>query len=78
MARLTAVLAGLRDVPVEKLCDELLDRILDGRPDDDVAVLAVRCHPEGRSTSIPCPACHRADRGSPERVRVADRDAPSR
>jgi phosphoserine phosphatase RsbU/P len=42
LARLTAVLAELTDLPVEQLCDRLLDRIVDGRADDDIALLAVR------------------------------------
>ena len=45
-ARLVGHLAEMPDVPLEKLCDQLLDRITAGRADDDIAVLAVRCHPE--------------------------------
>ncbi len=44
--RLREVLAGLAGDPVDALCDRLLDRILTGPIDDDVAILAVRCHPE--------------------------------
>jgi phosphoserine phosphatase RsbU/P len=47
LARLTGVLSELADVPVDELCDRLLDRIVPGRADDDIAILAVRCHPEG-------------------------------
>jgi serine phosphatase RsbU (regulator of sigma subunit) len=46
LARLTGVLTELADAPVDELCDRLLDRIVPGRADDDVALLAVRCHPE--------------------------------
>ncbi|WP_222268715.1 SpoIIE family protein phosphatase [Modestobacter marinus] len=46
LARLCAELAQLAAVPVEKLCDQLLDRIVTGRADDDIALLAVRAHPE--------------------------------
>jgi PAS domain S-box-containing protein len=46
LARLTRVLTELADMPVDELCDRLLDRIVPGRADDDVALLAVRCHPE--------------------------------
>jgi serine phosphatase RsbU (regulator of sigma subunit) len=46
LARLTGVLTELADVPVDELCDRLLDRILPGRADDDIALLAVRCHSE--------------------------------
>jgi serine phosphatase RsbU (regulator of sigma subunit) len=44
--RLTGVLAEVGDLPLEKLCDELLNRIVPERTDDDIAILAVRCHPE--------------------------------
>src|SRR3954453_2504364 len=43
ITRLSGQLAELVDVPLEKLCDQLLDRIVPGRADDDIAVLAVRC-----------------------------------
>jgi phosphoserine phosphatase RsbU/P len=43
LERLTRALAGLAGHPLEDLCDELLDGILTGRADDDVALLAVRC-----------------------------------
>ncbi|MFW3172846.1 SpoIIE family protein phosphatase [Geodermatophilus sp. CPCC 206100] len=46
LARLIGELTGLADVPVDELCDRLLDRIVPGRADDDIALLAVRCHPE--------------------------------
>jgi len=38
-------LADLRDGPVEQLCDELLDRLLPERAEDDVALVAVRLRP---------------------------------
>ena len=34
--------------PLETLCDELLARLLPGEADDDVALVAVRTHPENR------------------------------
>ncbi|WP_369138095.1 PP2C family protein-serine/threonine phosphatase [Modestobacter versicolor] len=43
--RLRAELAELGGVPVERLCDDLLARVLPGPADDDVALLAVRCRP---------------------------------
>jgi sigma-B regulation protein RsbU (phosphoserine phosphatase) len=46
MSRLAAELGTLADLPVEELCDQLLDRIVAGQPDDDVALLALRCHPQ--------------------------------
>ncbi|MGY1781977.1 SpoIIE family protein phosphatase [Geodermatophilus sp. SYSU D01036] len=48
LTRLAEALAELRGLPLEQLCDRLLDRILTGRADDDVAVLAVRCDPGAR------------------------------
>ncbi|MCU1614962.1 MAG: putative sensor protein, partial [Frankiales bacterium] len=46
IARLTGHLAELADLPLEDLCDRLLDSVGTGRADDDIAILAVRCHPE--------------------------------
>nr|WP_254920802.1 SpoIIE family protein phosphatase [Blastococcus mobilis] len=46
IARLSQTLEQLRHLPLEQLCDALLHRIVTGRSDDDIAVLAVRCHPE--------------------------------
>ncbi len=47
-ARLQAVLADLAGAELEELCDELLARMLPQAPDDDVALLAVRLHPQDR------------------------------
>jgi serine phosphatase RsbU (regulator of sigma subunit) len=44
--RLTRTLGELQGLPLEELCDQVLDRIVVGRTDDDIAVLAVRCHPQ--------------------------------
>ena len=48
--RLAATLTELIDegLPLEALCDEVLRRMLPGRPEDDVALIAVRLHPEDR------------------------------
>jgi sigma-B regulation protein RsbU (phosphoserine phosphatase) len=46
IARLTGVLPELADLPLEKLCDQLLDHIVAGRADDDIALLSLRCHAE--------------------------------
>jgi serine phosphatase RsbU (regulator of sigma subunit) len=46
ITRLSDQLIELTDQPLEKLCDLLLDRIAPGRADDDIAILAVRCHPD--------------------------------
>ncbi|RBY83356.1 SpoIIE family protein phosphatase [Blastococcus sp. TF02A-26] len=40
--RLRAALADRADLDLEDLCDDLLDRLLDGSSDDDVALVAVR------------------------------------
>jgi serine phosphatase RsbU (regulator of sigma subunit) len=46
MARLRQVLSGLAALPLSQACDEVLARMLpDGHP-DDVALLAVRAHPQ--------------------------------
>ena len=42
MARLRAAAADLAGAPLDELCDELVDRLVNGRPEDDVALVAVR------------------------------------
>jgi serine phosphatase RsbU (regulator of sigma subunit) len=41
--RLSQALAGCRGLPADALCDRLLGRIVRGRTDDDIAILALRC-----------------------------------
>ncbi|MGY1733367.1 SpoIIE family protein phosphatase [Geodermatophilus sp. SYSU D01045] len=48
LARLTATLAELGDRPLQELCDLLVERMVDGHPDDDVALVAVRLHRQDR------------------------------
>jgi serine phosphatase RsbU (regulator of sigma subunit)/PAS domain-containing protein len=48
LARLTAALEELADRPLEELLDELLERLVQGRPEDDVALVAIRLHPPDR------------------------------
>jgi serine phosphatase RsbU (regulator of sigma subunit) len=48
MARLREAVAELADRPLDELCDELLDRLVQGRPDDDVALVAARLHAQDR------------------------------
>jgi serine phosphatase RsbU (regulator of sigma subunit) len=43
-AKLTGVLRELTGLPLDEMCDRLLDRMLPDRGDDDVALLALRCH----------------------------------
>jgi phosphoserine phosphatase RsbU/P len=44
--RLTEVLRRCGSLPLEVLCDRLPEQILDGRPDDDIALLALRAGPD--------------------------------
>jgi phosphoserine phosphatase RsbU/P len=44
--RLVRAVTEVGTVPVDKLCDALLERIVGHRPDDDVAIVAVRCRAE--------------------------------
>ncbi|SDF00524.1 Serine phosphatase RsbU, regulator of sigma subunit [Blastococcus aurantiacus] len=48
MERLLAVLADLADLPLQELCDRVIERMVEGHPDDDVALVAVRLHPQDR------------------------------
>ncbi|MGY1704591.1 PP2C family protein-serine/threonine phosphatase [Geodermatophilus sp. SYSU D00697] len=45
--RLVRVVEEVGAAPVDELCDALLTRIVGSRPDDDVAIVAVRCEPQG-------------------------------
>ncbi|MPQ98265.1 SpoIIE family protein phosphatase [Modestobacter sp. I12A-02628] len=47
VGRLTAALTELHDRPVQQLADRLLDRLVPGRCEDDVALVAVRFTPGG-------------------------------
>ncbi|TWH72036.1 SpoIIE family protein phosphatase [Modestobacter roseus] len=42
VARLRAALTEFAALPLQELCDAVLDRLVAGRPDDDVALVAVR------------------------------------
>jgi len=44
LVRLRDAVVELAHLPLEELLDELLERMVDGRPEDDVAVVAVRLH----------------------------------
>lgn len=48
MAAVRAALADLGGRPLDELCDTLLARLVPGRGVDDVALVAVRAHPEDR------------------------------
>jgi serine phosphatase RsbU (regulator of sigma subunit) len=42
MVRLREVLIELAGLPLEELLDEVLERLVEGHPEDDVALVAVR------------------------------------
>lgn len=44
MARLREVAVELADRPLSELCDEIIERLVQGRPEDDVALVAIRLH----------------------------------
>ena len=48
LLRLTSTASGLAGATLEELCDGLIQELVDGRPDDDVALVAVRLHPQDR------------------------------
>jgi serine phosphatase RsbU (regulator of sigma subunit) len=48
LARLQQTLADLVDRPLRDLCDQVLEHLVRGRPEDDVALVAVRLHPQDR------------------------------
>ena len=48
MARLREALRDLAGTPLDELCDTLLARLVPGRGEDDVALVAVRAYPEDR------------------------------
>jgi serine phosphatase RsbU (regulator of sigma subunit) len=48
MARLRETLRGLGELPLEDLLDALLARLVPTAGEDDVAIVAVRAHPEDR------------------------------
>ncbi|MDT0277766.1 SpoIIE family protein phosphatase [Blastococcus goldschmidtiae] len=48
MDRLRAAAAELADRPLDELCDQLIERLVDDRPEDDVALVAIRLHRQDR------------------------------
>ncbi|RBY91354.1 SpoIIE family protein phosphatase [Blastococcus sp. TF02A-30] len=48
MDRLRAAAAELAGRPLDELCDELIDRLVQGTPEDDVALVAIRLHRQNR------------------------------
>jgi hypothetical protein len=56
MSRLAALVTEVGDLPPDELCDRLLERIVARRSEDDVAIVAVRCHlpsgPAGAAAAV--------------------------
>jgi serine phosphatase RsbU (regulator of sigma subunit) len=52
LVRLRDALIELADLPLDELLDEVLDRLVHGRPDDDVALVAVRLHRQDRPRPV--------------------------
>jgi hypothetical protein len=48
IALLRRALADLGDQPLDALCDALIDRLRPGGLQDDVAIVALRLHPQDR------------------------------
>ena len=48
LVRLRDTLVELADRPLEELLDEVIERLVHGRPEDDVAIVAVRLHRQDR------------------------------
>ena len=52
MERLRSAAAELAHRPLEQLCDELVERLVDGTPEDDVALVAIRLHRQDRPRPV--------------------------
>jgi serine phosphatase RsbU (regulator of sigma subunit) len=52
MERLRCAAAELAHRPLEELCDELIERLVDGTPEDDVALVAIRLHRQDRPRPV--------------------------
>jgi PAS domain S-box-containing protein len=48
LVRLREALVDVAHLPLQQLLDEVLERLVDGRPEDDVALVAVRLHRQDR------------------------------
>jgi serine phosphatase RsbU (regulator of sigma subunit) len=46
LALLRSALAELADLPLQELCDRLIERLRPGGLEDDVALVAIRLHPQ--------------------------------
>jgi serine phosphatase RsbU (regulator of sigma subunit) len=52
IAQLSAVLRELAAPPLDELCDQVLDRLVTGRTDDDIALLAIRADRAGSEDGV--------------------------
>ncbi len=52
LTRLREALSEVAGLPLEQLLDEVLERLVDGRPEDDVALVAVRLHRQDRPRPV--------------------------
>jgi hypothetical protein len=68
IAELCRVLGGLTELPLQELCDQLLERMYLPDTEDDVALLAVRMHPQDEP---------RPSEAGPQRVPPGIEPAPS-
>ncbi|MGY1771187.1 SpoIIE family protein phosphatase [Blastococcus sp. SYSU D00813] len=50
--RLREALVDLAGLPLQQLCDALIERLVHGRPDDDVALVAIRLHRQDRPRPV--------------------------
>jgi PAS domain S-box-containing protein len=52
IVRLRETLVDVAHLPLQQLLDEVLERLVDGRPEDDVALVAVRLHRQDRPRPV--------------------------
>jgi PAS domain S-box-containing protein len=52
LVRLREALVEFAGLPLQQLLDEVLERLVDGRPEDDVALVAVRLHRQDRPRPV--------------------------
>lgn len=60
MARLQDAVADLAGAGLDALCDGLVGRLVDGRNDDDIALVAVRLHPQTAAVVQPAGSAGRS------------------
>ncbi len=48
IGRLEQAVADLRELPLQQMADEIVRRLVPGEPEDDIALLAIRLHPQDR------------------------------